>query len=216
MKKVIVLLLCLSLVLCLTACQSEEDKQAELRGEYFDFAMDYRLDYIPYFALNEAPQTSDEYLMWAFLLNVEEIKSNSDASGRSHMTKEYIEEMVEKHFKVTDLEHQSMIKTWNYEDGVYVSQIFSYNPLPVVILRELNEEEQDGKTIYSVILDFCGDVDNIDLGSYGPHYEAFKEGIVKGDYTDLAEIGLKVNKTESFKYYLEDDEPVFIEHFQLD
>lgn len=216
MKKLLVLLLCLSLVLCLTACQNEEDEQAELRGEYFDFAMDYRLDYIPYFALNEAPQTSDEYLMWAFLVNVEEIKSESDASGRSHMTKEYIEEMVEKHFKVTDLEHQSMIKTWNYEDGVYVSQIFSYNPLPVVILRELNEEEQDGKTIYSVTLDFCAKADNTALGSYGPTYEKFKEDIINGEYTDLSQIGLKVDKTESFKYYLEDDEPVFIEHLVVE
>ena len=215
MKKVFVLLLCLSLVLCLTACQNEEDTQAERRGEYFDFAMDYRLDYIPYFALNEAPQTSDEYLMWVFTMNAEEIKSD-DSYDRTHMTKEYVEEMVEKHFKVTDLEHQSLIKTWNYEDGVYVSQIFSYNPLPVAILRELNEEEQDGKTIYSVTLDFCGDVNNNDLGSYGPHYEAFKEGIVAGDYTDLAEIGLKVNKTESFKYYLENDEPVFIEHLTVE
>ena len=81
MKKVIVLLLCLSLVLCLAACQNEEDTQAELRGEYFDFAMAYRLDYIPYFALNEAPKTSDEYLMWVFTMNAEEIKSESDASG---------------------------------------------------------------------------------------------------------------------------------------
>ena len=215
MKKVLVLLLCLSLVMCLTACQNEEDEQAELRGEYFDFAMDYRLDYIPYFALNEAPKTSDEYLMWVFTMNAEEIKSD-DTYDRTHMTKEYVEEMVEKHFNITALEHKSLFKCWDYEDGIYLACIGSYNPLPVVILRELNEEEQDGKTIYSVILDFCGDVDNIDLGSYGPHYEAFKEGIVKGDYTDLAEIGLKVNKTESFKYYLEDDEPVFIEHLVVE
>ena len=216
MKKILILLLCLSLVLCLTACQNEEDEQAELRGEYFDFAMDYRLDYIPYFALNEAPQTSDEYLMWVFTMNVEEIKSESDASGRSHMTKEYVEEMVEKHFNITVLEHKSLFKCWDYEDGIYLAYIGSYNPLPVVILRELNEEEQDGKTIYSVILDFCAKADNTALGSYGPTYEKFKEDIINGEYNDLNQIGLKVDKTESFKYYLEDDEPVFIEHLELD
>ena len=215
MKKVFVLLLCLSLVLCLTACQNEEDEQAELRGEYFDFAMDYRLDYIPYFALNEAPQTSDEYLMWVFTMNAEEIKSD-DTYDRSHMTKEYVEEMVEKYFKATDLEHKSLFKCWDYEDGIYLACIGSYNPLPVAVLRELNEEEQDGKTIYSVTLDFCAKADNTALGSYGPTYEKFKEDIINGEYTDLSQIGLKVDKTESFKYYLEDDELVFIEHLELD
>ena len=55
-----------------------------LREYYFDFARQYRLDYVPFFERYLLPWDSTEYLFWAFAINLDHW---GDKVGT--MTKEY-------------------------------------------------------------------------------------------------------------------------------
>ena len=70
MKKIATVVLLFTLLCTFSAFSGSSDKMSDLRGEYFDFAQKYRLDYIPYFD-DSAPKDSSEYLMWAFAVNLD-------------------------------------------------------------------------------------------------------------------------------------------------
>lgn len=200
-KLLIMMLLFLLAMLALAGCGSEVDEMADLRGEYFDFAADYRLDYLPEFELNMASHDSSEYLLWAFTINLD-----NWGEDKGTMSASYVEEMVEKHFKVTDLEHNSLFKCWDYADGVYTAIPSGVNPEPLAILQSLETETIDGVECYKITVDFCNSIEH---GEYleDKAYEAVKQDIVKGDYSDL-----EVYSTESFTFYFDDETPIFIEH----
>lgn len=201
MKLVVLLMLCL---LALAGCGSEVDEMADLRGEYFDFAQTYRLDYLPEFSLDSASNDSSEYLLWAFTINLD-----NWGEDKGTMTASYIEEMVEKYFKVTDLEHNSLFKCWDYVDGVYTAIPSGVNPEPLTILKSIENETIDGLECYKITVDFCNSIEH---GEYleDKAYEAVKQDIIKGDYSDL-----EVYSTESFTFYFDDETPIFIEHYVL-
>ena len=50
-----------------TPAAGDEEK---LRSEYYDFAVKYRLDYVPFFTEGNAPADSTEYLYYAFAINL--------------------------------------------------------------------------------------------------------------------------------------------------
>ena len=97
MKKIATVILLLTLLCTFSACNDSSDKMSDLRGEYFDFAQKYRLDYIPYFD-DSAPKDSSEYLMWAFAFNLD-----NWVEDKGTMCAQYIEDIVQKHFNATDL-----------------------------------------------------------------------------------------------------------------
>lgn len=200
MKKIATVILLLTLLCTFSACNDSSDKMSDLRGEYFDFAQKYRLDYIPYFD-DSAPKDSSEYLMWAFAVNLD-----NWGEDKGTMRAQYIEDIVQKYFNVTDLAHNSLPKCWDYVDGVYTAVPSGINPLPIVILRSYEENETDGQTIYQITLDFA---DSKTYGAYpdDEQYRKIRQAIVKGYYDDL-----EIYQSDSFTFYLANDEPVFISH----
>ena len=200
MKKIATLALLFTLLCTFSACNDSSDKMSDLRGEYFDFAQKYRLDYIPYFD-DSAPKDSSEYLMWAFAVNLD-----NWGEDKGTMRAQYIEDIVQKYFNVTDLAHNSLPKCWDYVDGVYTAVPSGINPLPIVILRSYEENETDGQTIYQISIDFA---DSKTYGAYpdDEQYRKIRQAIVKGYYDDL-----EIYQSDSFTFYLANGEPVFISH----
>ena len=204
MKKFATVVLLLALLCTLPACSGYSNQTAEmsdLRGEYFDFAQKYHLNYIPYFEDNSATTDGSEYLMWAFAVNLDNWGEDKDT-----MSAAYIEEIVQKHFNVTDLAHNSLPKCWDYADGVYTAVPSGINPLPIVILRSYEENEADGQTIYQINVDFCNSK-TYGASPNNEQYQEIRQAIVKGDYDDL-----EIYQSDSFTFYLENDEPVFTSH----
>ena len=200
MKKIATVVLLFTLLCTFSACSDSSDKMSDLRGEYFDFAQKYRLDYIPYFD-DSAPKDSSEYLMWAFAVNLD-----NWGEDKGTMRAQYIEDIVQKYFNVTDLAHNSLPKCWDYVDGVYTAVPSGINPLPIVILRSYEENEADGQTIYQISIDFA---DSKTYGAYpdDEQYRKIRQAIVKGYYDDL-----EIYQSDSFTFYLANGEPVFISH----
>ena len=200
MKKIATVVLLFTLLCTFSACSDSSDKMSDLRGEYFDFAQKYRLDYIPYFD-DSAPKDSSEYLMWAFAVNL-----GNWGEDKGTMRAQYIEDIVQKYFNVTDLAHNSLPKCWDYVDGVYTAVPSGINPLPIVILRSYEENEADGQTIYQISIDFA---DSKTYGAYpdDEQYRKIRQAIVKGYYDDL-----EIYQSDSFTFYLANGEPVFISH----
>lgn len=200
MKKIATVVLLFTLLCTFSACSGSSDKMSDLRGEYFDFAQKYRLDYIPYFD-DSAPKDSSEYLMWAFAVNLD-----NWGEDKGTMRAQYIEDIVQKYFNVTDLAHNSLPKCWDYVDGVYTAVPSGINPLPIVILRSYEENETDGQTIYQISIDFA---DSKTYGAYpdDEQYRKIRQAIVKGYYDDL-----EIYQSDSFTFYLANGEPVFISH----
>lgn len=190
MKKIATVVLLFTLLCTFSACSGSSDKMSDLRGEYFDFAQKYRLDYIPYFD-DSAPKDSSEYLMWAFAVNLD-----NWGEDKGTMRAQYIEDIVQKYFNVTDLAHNSLPKCWDYVDGVYTAVPSGINPLPIVILRSYEENETDGQTIYQISIDFA---DSKTYGAYpdDEQYRKIRQAIVKGYYDDL-----EIYQSDSFTFYL--------------
>jgi len=212
MKKLLTVLLCLVLVFSLAACGAKDDTpqppktlevqfSADLPGYFFDYAMQYRFDYIPVFEEGAAPTESPEYLLWAFAINLD---NWGDQKGK--MTAEYVEEMVEKHFGVTELEHQTMFKCWNYADGIYTAVPSGIKELPMFALTAASATETEDGYIFRLEMDEC----MLESG-YIPteaDYDEARNNISNGE-----RFYLKTLNHHIFTFSLdENSNPVFLSH----
>lgn len=114
---------------------------AQLQGWFFDFARNYRLDYMPQFTETDGPPTdSGEYLYWAFAINLD---NWGDEKGK--MSREYVDETVWQYFHVTPILHRTHHKQWNYDESteVYTAWPEGLRSLPYYLL---NSVEIDGNT----------------------------------------------------------------------
>jgi len=87
------------------------------REWFFDFAQQYRIDYIPCFTPEEgAPIESVYMLYWCFTIDAFE---PGEIYGT--MSKNYVEETILTYFGTEYGEHQSHFKSWNYDEetGLY-------------------------------------------------------------------------------------------------
>ena len=118
----------------------------ELQRWFFDFAREYRLDYMPYFTQDEgAPTDSGEYLYWAYAINID---NRGDSIGT--MTKDYVEETVHQHFGIIPGQHRSHRKSWDFnaETGTYVAWPESLREKPYYLLNSI-EVHDDRYTIHA-------------------------------------------------------------------
>ena len=195
-----------------TACSDEKVAQSQkntppdmaaLRGEYFDFAIKYRLDYVPCFEADNAPSDSNEYLFWAFAINLD-----NWGEDKGTMTREYVETSIHNHFDVKEIAHKSMWKGWNYDGEKYVAVPTSISDKPLYALQDYAEDVINGRNVYTITLAQCT------FPEYPPSEEDmanYRADIVAGNLSNFT-----VNSTETFKFYLnkETGEPVFIMHTQ--
>lgn len=175
-----------------------------LRGEYFEFGIENRLDYVPVFDEGKAPSSSTEYLFYAFAINLEKWGNDKGA-----MTRDYVEQVIRTHFEVGNITHAPMRKGWDYDGEKYTAIPQGIKEKPIYVLQELNSYPQNGQTVYEITLDNCS------FGGVLPSDEDManiKASIVAGDLSTLT-----VLKTECFQYYLDQvtGEVVFISHTLL-
>ncbi|ATW26822.1 hypothetical protein [Candidatus Formimonas warabiya] len=174
---------------------------AALRGEYFDFAIKHRLDYIPFFEEGKAPTDSTEYLFWAFAVNLD-----NWGEDKGTMTRVYVDTAIHDHFEVGEIAHASMWKGWDYDGEKYVAVPGSISDKPVYALREYSADVIDKRTVYTITLAQCA------YTTYPPSVEDmanYRTAIVSGDLSKLS-----VTRTETFRFYLNEEtgEPVFLSH----
>lgn len=178
-----------------------------LRGEYFDFAIENRLDYLPVFERGQAPTDSAEYLFYAFMINLE-----NWGEDKGIMTKEYVEEIIQAYFQVENITHSSLRKGWDFDGEKYIAIPGGVNEEPIYVLREYYTFDHEERTVHHLTMDYCNFVD-ISSGIKGgiiPNEEdmiKIREDILAGDLSSL-----QVLRTEKFSYYLEDDQVVFLSH----
>lgn len=111
----------------------------DLQRWFFDFAQEYRLDYMPYFTQSEgAPIDSGEYLYWAYAINADHWGDNVGI-----MTKDYVEETIQQYFRIIPGQHRSHWKSWDFntETETYTAWPESLREKPYYLLNSI---EVDG------------------------------------------------------------------------
>lgn len=129
---------------------SHPQELSALRQYYFDFARQYRLDYVPFFEEGNPPADSTEYLFFAFAINLDNWGGEKGTMSRS-----YVDETALAYFGVTGLNHTSLWKGWDFDGETYTAYPGGVKDLPVYVLREYTAYEQDGFQYYKITLDLC-------------------------------------------------------------
>lgn len=214
-----VLFLFLSLALVLSACAKPAPSgdgaantppssqtpaigdEGTLRGEYFDFAEKNRLDYIPFFAEGSAPTDSAEYLFYAFAVNL-----YNWGEDKGTMTRDYVDKVIHDHFEAGEIVHASMSKAWDYDGQKYTAVPQGINDEPLCVLKSADSAAENGRTVYTVTLDFCT-TEEYPLDT--EQRRKIRADIIAGDFSALTAV-----TTEFFRYYTDETsgEPVFLSH----
>ncbi|MFZ7102382.1 MAG: hypothetical protein ACOWWO_06965 [Peptococcaceae bacterium] len=183
--------------------KADLDAKASLRGEYFDFAVRNRLDYVPCFAEGDAPTDSAEYLFYAFAINLD-----NWGDDKGTMTRDYVDKVIRDHFEVRDIIPASISinKHWNYDGVKYTAVPVGINDKPIYILKNYDETIENGRTVYAVTMDYCV-TEEYPLNA--EQRQEVRTAVVTGDYGALTAV-----RTESFRYYVDETtgEPVFLSH----
>jgi len=161
-----------------------------LRGTFFDFGIDNRLDYVPVFDEGKAPSSSAEYLYYAFAINLE--KWGND---KGTMTRDYVEQVIRTHFQVENITHAPLRKGWDYDGEKYTAIPQGIKENPIYVLQKFSTHIKNGRIVYEITLENCsfGDVlpDDEDIAT-------IRAGFLSGDLSALT-----VLQTECFQYYLD-------------
>lgn len=243
MKKRII---CFALAACFAlfafaGCNSNsKPKDANIsQADFFKLAIEQRFDYVPLFDEGSTPTNSSEYLMYAFILDKDNLKAQSEDFVK--MPQSYVEEVASAHFKVDSLTHRPLLHTWDYnkDAGEYTATGWSYNSEPAYKLISCTTEERDGKTVYKAVAAPIGIEEfyvNLSLNSTEDlEYDAqsqgmrdflalindsgiYKEGMTYYDaFIALFDAGKGdslplTERTDTFTYYMEGDNAVFLAH----
>ncbi|MPM93617.1 hypothetical protein SDC9_140757 [bioreactor metagenome] len=130
------------------------------------------------------------------------------------MTKAYVEGVAKDHFGVTNLEHKSMWKGWDYDGEKYIAIPSGIKDPPIYVLKEYAAySDGEGRIIYEVTADYCTYLDIVVSGD--EELAIIRQLIVSGDTKKLNLI-----ETEFFRFYIDDkgnfdkndDAVVFLEH----
>ncbi|MDR3271075.1 MAG: hypothetical protein LBT32_06185, partial [Peptococcaceae bacterium] len=174
----------------------------------FDLAIQYRFDYVPFFTEGNAPPSSSEYLNYAFAMNLD---NWGDAKGT--MSKTYVEDVIQTHFKVINIVHEAPIRGWNFDGLNYTAVAGEMKEKPVYVLNDLRVRARviEGEpVVYEATMTYCG----LAIGKRASDEDMIRirEEIMNGNYSSLSSL-----QHESFMYSLNDNgEPVFIAHTLID
>lgn len=168
---------------------------------YFDFAVKYRLDYLPVFAEGEAPVYSDDYLFWAFAINLD-----NWGKDKGTMTREYVDTAIHEFFQVGDITHIAMSGGWKFDSKVYTAIPSSIAEKPIYVLTDLTTYEQNNHTFYEASFDVYG----FRMAPTEEEIDRARQSIAGGGVPD----DLVLNHCETVCYYINDktEKPVFVSH----
>jgi beta-lactamase regulating signal transducer with metallopeptidase domain len=171
----------------------------------FDFAIKYRLDYVPFFVEGNAPQSSSEYLFYAFAISLD-----NWGEDKGTMTKTYVENVIKTHFEVKDIVNEALEGGWNYDGKNYTAVPMGIKDKPIYVLTGLKVSTKDGRTVYEATMNNYGLADRSLISE--EDLVRIKAEIIGGNYSSLGSF-----KRETFRYYFKDNgEPVFIAHILTD
>ena len=123
------------------------------RKKYFiDFAMNYRIDFIPEFDENtydaDKPVSSEDFLMLTYYMNRNNLPEDLNMSAN------LVEEVMKNNFGIEKVEHHSQRKGWTY-----IPEENKYTPYPegtaenvIFDVVGLNTYVKENKKIYDVML----------------------------------------------------------------
>ena len=139
----------------IAVAQSPEAMSAtDLKAYYMDFAMDWRVDFIPDFDWNSFSDTvsTQDFLMLTYYIHKNSLPEDGSMSAA------LIEQVMETHFGIENVQHESLFKTWNWDSkkGTYlpVSQGVAEEGLFDVVTFNAAERWEDGapQTVYTLTM----------------------------------------------------------------
>lgn len=139
----------------IAVAQSPENlSYADLQNYYMDFAMDWRVDFIPDFDHNSysGRVSSQDFLMLTWYQNRDNLPEDRS------MTAALVEQVMESQFGIESVQHESLFKTWNWdaekEKYLPVPQGVADDSLFDVVTFNAAERWVDGalQMVYSVTL----------------------------------------------------------------
>lgn len=125
----------------------------DLKKYYIDFAMDYRIDFMPNFDENTytsgEPVSSVDFLMLTYYMN-----RDKNLPEDLSLSTDLVERVMREHFGVNKVKHESQFKGWTY-----VPEENKYTPYPdgtaedtLFDVVSLNTYNEGSKKIYDVVL----------------------------------------------------------------
>lgn len=181
---------------------TQSDDGEMYQTDYFDFAIENRLDYMPFFTEGNAPTDSGEYLYYAFVIN---LGNWGDEKGT--MTKDYVDSVIHAHFQVGDVRHAALPNRWNFDGETYTAVPMGINEEPIYGLSKLDVSQESDRTVYTATLGHYAD--NSGFIPDAEDMAILRENIAAGDLS-----GLTLVQTEMVSYYINDEtgDAVFLSH----
>ena len=184
----------------------ETDAQRAVFAQWFDFAVEWRLDKLPVFQFDETaennglPDGASAYLTWLYAVDQETL----DAQGS--IDPDWAYAAISKHFPIRRLSFDDLPDVWEFKDGGYSLSHADAGQKPLVRLDSLEADVLGGETVYTMQLTFLAAEQPV--GDAG--WETLRAQILSGDET-----GLRESHIDTYRFRVSGGEPYFLEHSEL-
>ena len=184
------------------------DAPGAFESVWVDFAVNWRLDYLPVFSdalypeNNGVPDAASEYLMWLYATNMDELKA------QGYMDADWVETTIQAHFPIRRLSMDDLPKTWEFRNGRYEPVATGVNPKPLVRLDSLEADISDERTVYTAKYTFFSAGHEI---ADEAEWQQLRSNILAGDLSGLWE-----DHVDTFEFYFESGQPIFLSHSELE
>ena len=188
--------------------REETDTQRAIFAQWFDFAVQWRLDKLPVFWSDETaedenhglPDGASAYLTWLYAVNQETL----DAQGSIDPDWAYAN--IAKYFPIRRLSFDDLPDVWEFKDGGYSLGHADAGWKPLVRLDSLEADVLDGETVYTMQLTFLTAEHPVE----DAEWDALRAQILSGDETGLLE-----SHIDTYRFRFSGGEPYFLEHNEL-
>ena len=188
--------------------REETDTQRAIFAQWFDFAVQWRLDKLPVFWSDETaedenhglPDGASAYLTWLYAVNQETL----DAQGSIDPDWAYAN--IAKYFPIRRLSFDDLPDVWEFKDGGYSLGHADAGWKPLVRLDSLEADVLDGETVYTMQLTFLTAEHPVE----DAEWDALRAQILSGDESGLLEAHI-----DTYRFRFSGGEPYFLEHNEL-
>ena len=186
--------------------REETDAQRAVFAQWFDFAVQWRLDELPVFQFDETaennglPDSASAYLTWLYAVNQETL----DAEGLIEPDWAYAN--ISKYFPIRRLSFDDLPDVWEFKDGGYSLRNAGAGQKPLVRLDSLEADTLDGETVYTMQLTFLEAEHTVDDAEWA----TFRTQILSGDETGLREAHI-----DTYQIRFSGGEPYFLSHSEI-
>ncbi len=188
--------------------REETDAQRAVFAQWFDFAVQWRLDKLPVFRSDETaedenyglPDGASAYLTWLYAVNQETL----DAQGS--IDPDWAYATISTYFPIRRLSFDDLPDVWEFKDGGYSLSHADAGQKPLVRLDSLEADILDGETVYTMQLTFLATEPPVG----DAEWDALRAQILSGDET-----GLRESHIDTYRFQFSGGEPYFLEHSEL-